>query len=370
MIPVNVPFVPEEDIAAVTGVMREGWISSEAPVVSEFEETFANAHGKDFGVSVPNGSLALDLVISALGIGPGDEVIMPTFTIVSCVAEILRRGAIPIFVDADSETWNMDVSQVKRKVTERTKAIMAVHIYGLPVDMDPITQIAEEFGLVVIEDAAEAHGLMYKDRVCGSMGFVSTFSFYANKNITTGEGGMIITSDSKFADRLRYLRNLAFQPERRFVHSDLGWNYRFTAIQAALGLSQLRRLHQTILKRREIAGLYREALSGITGVHMAPETVDYAQNDYWVVGLSVDSSRFGPASSVQDSLQSAGVGTRPFFFPLHLQPLRHRDPLGKLGDFPVSEFLAEQGFYVPNGLGMSQDDLKKSVSATHEVLSR
>lgn len=370
MIPVNAPLITDDDVAAVSSVLNDGWISSEAPVVAEFEEAFARAHGQSNGVSVPNGSIALDLAIATLELGPGDEVIMPTFTIISCIAEILRRGATPVFVDSCSTTWNMDVSQVEVKINDRTRAILVVHTYGLPVDMDPLIAVADANGLVIIEDAAEAHGLFYRDRVCGSMGFVSTFSFYANKNVTTGEGGMILTSDSEFADKLRYFRNLAFQPERRFQHYELGWNYRFTAIQAALGLSQLRRLPQTILKRREIASRYIEALKSIPGVVFAPDSLPYGTNDYWVVGITLDHELFGKASKVQESLHSAGVGTRPFFYPMHLQPLKGRKHLGTLGEYPVSEFLGDQGFYLPNGLGMSEEDLGEAVVITQKVLSR
>lgn len=370
MIPVNVPLITDDDVAAVSSVLNDGWISSEAPIVAEFEVAFASAHGQSHGVSVPNGSIALDLAIATLDIGPGDEVIMPTFTIISCVAEILRRGATPVFVDSCSTTWNMDVSQVAEKITERTRAILVVHTYGLPVDMDPLVEIADANDLILIEDSAEAHGLYYRDRVCGSMGFVSTFSFYANKNVTTGEGGMILTSDSEFADKLRHFRNLAFQPERRFQHYELGWNYRFTAIQAALGLSQLRRLPQTILKRREIALRYREALESIPGVVFAPDSLPYSKNDYWVVGITVDPKLFGKAIEVQESLHSAGVGTRPFFYPMHLQPLKGMRPLGTFGEYPVSEFLGDQGFYLPNGLGMSEKDLGEAIDVAQKVLSR
>lgn len=370
MIPVNLPSITESDIEAVVQTLRAGWISGEAPIVAEFEEKFARIHGQRHGVAVANGSLALDLVISTLGIGPGDEIILPAFTIISCMSEILRRGATPRFVDADPVTWNMDVSQVEELISSRTRAIMAVHVYGLPVDMDPLLDLAKEHGIPVIEDSAEAHGLMYKDRVCGSLGFASTFSFYANKNVTTGEGGMILTSGEIFAERLRYFRNLTFRSEQRFVHEELGWNMRITAVQAALGISQLSRLEQSILRRREIAALYRERLLGIEGVSMAPASTATAINDYWVVGITLDTAVYSSAHSVAKRLNEAGVQTRPFFFPLHRQPVYKKSRQFKNATLPVSEYLGDYGLYLPNGLGMKDEQLEKSIDISTTVLSQ
>lgn len=369
MIPVNIPLVTEGDIQSVSAVLREGWISGEAPVVQEFEEKFARQNGQSCGVAVPNGSLALDLVISCLDIGKGDEVIVPSFAIISCIAEILRRGARPVFVDSDPETWNMNVEGVERAISERTKAIMVVHTYGLPVDMDPLLAIAATRSILVIEDAAEAHGSFYKERPVGGIGYVSTFSFYANKNITTGEGGMILTSDPKFAEKIRYYRNLTFQPSKRFVHEDLGWNLRFSAIQAALGLSQMKRLVAIVQRRREIATTYRERIGGIPGVRMAPTKTTYAVNDYWVVGAVLDRERFGLASHAATQLLELGVQTRPFFFPLHKQPV-YRRMFGNEVSMPEAEYLGAQGLYFPNGLGMSEADLQEATSRVFEVLNR
>lgn len=369
MIPVNVPLITEADIESVVDVLRQGWISGEAPIVAEFEHAFAVAHGQTFGVCVPNGSLALDLVFSALEIGPGDEIIMPSFTIISCLSEILRRGATPVFVDSELSTWNMDVSKLEEAITPQTVAILTVHTYGLPVDMKPVMSLAEKHCIPIIEDAAEAHGLRYEDLPCGSMGFASTFSFYANKNVTTGEGGIILTSDEVFAERLRYLRNLTFSQDQRFVHDEIGWNLRFTAIQAALGMSQLSRLESTIRERRKIASQYRDKLSEIEGVRMAPDHVRYATNDYWVVGVLLSSERFPRAAEVAAELASKGVQTRPFFFPLHKQPVYFKSPVFREYSNPCSEILGNYGLYLPNGLGSTQDQIDQAVEISYGVLA-
>ena len=368
-IPVNVPEVTEDDIEAVVLAMRGGWISGDSPVVAEFEEKFSAAHGKSFGVAVPNGTLAIDLTVSALDIGVGDEVIMPTFAIISCVSQVLRLGATPVFIDADPITWNMDVRNIEQAITSKTRAILAVHTYGLPVDMDPVLAVASRYSIPVVEDAAESHGLIYKDRVCGSMGFVSTFSFYANKNVTTGEGGMILTDDEALATRLRYLHNLTFNPERRFVHEELGWNLRFTGIQAAMGLSQLARLDSSIEKRRRFSAVYREALAVCEGVAMAPQHTSYATNDYWVVGVVLDSTKKGNAADLAKKLDLQGVQTRPFFYPLHQQPVYLKAPQGHPISLPVAENLGRQGLYFPNGLGMSDAQIHTAAGVIRKTLS-
>src|SRR5438105_13507940 len=252
-IPVNEPLLDGNEKKYLAECIDTRWISSEGPFVQRLEEGMAQHVGRKYGIAVCNGSAALDVAVTALGLGPGDEVILPTFTIISCAAAIVRAGATPVVVDCDPLTWNMDIEQVAQKITPRTRAIMVVHIYGLPVDMDPILELAEKHGLKIIEGAAELIGQTYRSqwsvvsgqwsvRPCGSFGDISTFSFYPNKHVTTGEGGMIVTDDSELAERCRSLRNLCFQAKRRFVHEELGWNLRFTNLQAALGLAQLETL--------------------------------------------------------------------------------------------------------------------------------
>jgi perosamine synthetase len=246
---------------------------------------------------------------------------------------------------------------------------MAVHIYGLPVDMDPLLEIAGRHGIPVIEDAAESHGLRYKDRIAGSMGLVSTFSFYANKNITTGEGGMVLTDDQLLAGRVRGLRNLAFQPERRFIHSELGWNARLSSLQCALGTSQLKRAPEILERRKAIGSLYNDAFSYFDGFSLPLGETAYAENNYWVYGLVLKPELEKTAREVMRSLELKGVGSRPFFFPLHLQPVleKYGIQFGKHAQ-PESELLGEFGFYVPNGLGMSPIDAERVAQAVLEAV--
>ena len=239
-IPVNEPLLDGNEKKYINECIDTGWISSEGPFVERFEKSFAEYNSRKYGIAVSNGTAALEIAVAALGLSVGDEVILPTFTIISCANAIIKAGAVPVPVDSCADTWNMNVDLIEEKITEKTKAIMAVHIYGLPVDMDPVLELAGKYNLKIIEDAAEAIGLDYKDRKCGSFGDVSTFSFYPNKHITTGEGGMILTDDEDVYGACREYRNLCFQPgKRRFVHEKIGWNYRITNIQAALGLAQL-----------------------------------------------------------------------------------------------------------------------------------
>ena len=276
-IPVNQPLLTGNEKQYLNECIETGWISSEGPFVKQFEEKFAQRVNRRFGIAVCNGSMALDAAIAALNIQPGDEVILPTFTIISCGAAIVRAGAIPVVVDCHPETWNMEAAAVKAKITEKTRAIMVVHIYGLPVDIDPILDLAQEYHLKIIEDAAEMHGQTYKGQPCGSFGDISTFSFYPNKHVTTGEGGMIVTDDPELSDRCRSLRNLCFQPQKRFVHEELGWNLRMTNLQAAVGLAQLEQLDKFIHRKREMGKLYTALLSDIPGLQLPVPKTDYAQ---------------------------------------------------------------------------------------------
>lgn len=367
-IPVNRPRITESDIEAVTRVLKEGWISGDSPEVERFEEEFSSLHNCRFGVAVPNGTIALDLLFSVLEIGPGDEVILPSFAIISCLSQVLRLGATPVFVDSEPLTWNMDASQVRQHVTEKTKAILVVHTYGLPADMDPLIEVASEFGLMLIEDSAESHGLAYKGVTCGGFGLASTFSFYANKNVTTGEGGMICTRNEELFHRLRYFRNLTFDATNRFVHSELGWNYRFTGIQAALGRSQLKRLGEMVLYRRRISEIYQGFLEELPGVKFAPSITQYAENDYWVSGLTIDKSLYGSAQGLRSALGDVGVATRPFFYPLHRQPAYMKSPVYRERHLPVADWLYDQGLYLPNGLGLELTEVEEAARRTRKIL--
>ena len=313
-IPVNEPLLDGNEKKYLLECIETGWISSEGHFIKQFEEKFAAKVGRKHGIAVTNGSAALDVAVDALGIGSGDEVILPTFTIISCITQIVRCGAIPVLVDSHPLTYNMDVSQIEAKITPRTKAIMAVHIYGLPVDMNPLLDVAKRYGLKVIEDAAEMHGQTYMGKSCGSFGDISTFSFYSNKHITTGEGGMIVTNDDEIAETCRSLRNLCFQPDRRFVHERLGWNLRMTNMQAAIGLAQLERLNEFVERKRLMGSLYNQLLHGVVGLHLPVQKTNYAENIYWVYGVTIDSKHSTDAKEVMNRLAKKGIGTRPFLF--------------------------------------------------------
>lgn len=356
-IPVNEPLLDGNEKKYLCECIDTGWISSEGPFVTKFENLFSEKVSRKHGIAVANGSVALDLAIVALGIGKDDEVIMPTFTIISCMAAVIRAGAKPVLVDSDSVTWNMDVAQIESRITKKTKAIMVVHIYGLPVDMDPVIEIAKKHNLKIIEDAAEMHGQTYKGKSCGSFGDISCFSFYPNKHITTGEGGMIVCNDDSLAEKCKSLRNLCFIPQKRFLHEELGWNFRFTNLQAALGLAQLERLDEFVERKRKMGKLYQEMLNTITSIQLPLVETSYAENIYWVFGI-VLSERCGMNAEVaMKKLLEMGIGTRPFFYPMHLQPLSKKLNLFAGEKYPVAENLAENGFYIPSGLSISEDQI-------------
>jgi len=366
-IPVNEPLLDGNEKKYLVECIDSGWISSEGPFVKKFEEEFAARVGRTYGVAVSNGSAALEAVVLALGIGVGDEVILPTFTIISCAAAILRAGATPVLVDADPLTWNMDVTRIEERITIRTKAIMAVHIYGLPVDMEPLLSLAERHALYVIEDAAEAHGLTYQGRPCGSFGAVSTFSFYPNKLVTSGEGGMIVTDDPALAERCRGLRNLCFQ-KKRFVHEELGFNYRMTNLQAAVGLAQLERLDEFIVIKRRMGKTYTALLSEISSLQLPLSMTSHTENIYWVYGVVMDDSLDFEAETAMSHLASKHIGTRPFFWCMHEQPVFRRMGLFVGESYPVAEKLARRGFYIPSGLSLKKQQMVCVSEALRDLL--
>ena len=357
-IPVNEPLLNGNEKKYLNQCIDTGWISSEGPFVKEFEEKFAKRVNRQFGIAVCNGTAALDIAVESLEIGKGDEVILPAFTIISCINQIIRSGAKPVLVDSDPLTWNMDVSQIENKITKKTKAIIVIHIYGLPVDMDPILKLAKKYKLKIIEDAAEAIGQIYKGKPCGSFGDISCFSFYPNKHITTGEGGMLLTNSKILASRCRLLRNLCFGKER-FVHFELGWNYRMTNMQAALGLAQLEKLNKHIRRKREIGEKYTQLLKDVDSLQLPLESTDYAENVYWVYGMLLkDKVKFN-AKKMREKLAEKNIGSRPFFYPMHLQPVFKKMRLFKNDKHPVSEKLYKRGFYIPCGLGIEDKQVKE-----------
>lgn len=369
MIPVNRPLLDGNEKRYLCECIETEWISSEGPFVKRLESGFGALCGRRHGIAVCNGSVALDLALAALRIGPGDEVVLPSFTIISCAAAIVRAGATPVLVDCQQDTWNMDPELVAAKITPRTKAIMAVHIYGLPVDMDPILELAKRHKLFVIEDAAEQHGQTYKGRKVGSFGDITTASFYPNKHITTGEGGMVLTDDDELAARCRDLRNLCFDKERRFIHEELGWNFRMSNLQAAVGVAQLERIDAFLLKKREIGRWYEELLAGHPLLQLPLVRTSYAENIYWVYGVVLSDTVPFDAREAIARLKARGVGARHFFWPMHEQPVFQKMGLFAGEHHPHAERCARRGFYLPSGLGNTQAEVQASVHALKDILS-
>lgn len=367
MIPVNEPLLGERELQYVAECIRTGWISSAGRFVGEFEEKWASYCGMRYGIAVSNGTIALQAAVGSIGLESGDEVIMPTFTIVSCALAILYNRGVPVLVDSDPRTWCMDVVRFEGKITSRTRAIMPVHIYGHPVDMDPVLELARTHDLVVIEDAAEAHGAEYKGRRCGGLGDVSCFSFYANKIVTTGEGGMVLTDSEDYAKRLRSLRNLCFRKERRFYHTELGHNFRLTNMQAAVGVAQIERIDELVERKRRMGRMYTERLIDIPGLQL-PVEKPWAKNVYWMYGVVLDESTGLDAAEFARRLSERGVMTRPFFLGMHEQPVFHRMGLFQGEHYPVAERIARQGLYLPSGMALTEEQLDQVCDAVREVL--
>ena len=368
-IPVNEPDLSGNEKKYLLECLETGWISSEGPFVKTFEEQFSKRMGRQYGVAVSNGSVALEAAVQALDLPSGGEVLLPAFTIISCAAAILRAGLTPVLVDADPLTWNLDPALVEAKITPKTCAIMVVHIYGLPTEMTPILRLAEKYGLKIIEDAAEMHGQTYRGQPCGSFGELSTFSFYPNKHVTTGEGGMILTDDPRLAEKCASLRNLCFQPARRFVHEELGYNFRLTNLQAALGVAQLERLDEFVERKRRMGAFYHQAFAEMPEFSLQPLRTAYAENIYWVFGLVLADALPFEAPEMMARLAKLGIGTRPFFWGMHEQPVFQKMGLFAGEHYPVTERLARRGFYIPSGLGVTPDQQAQVVAAVKQALS-
>lgn len=360
-IPVNEPLLDGNEKKYLTECVETGWISSEGRFVKKLEDEFSAYCGQKYGIAVANGSVAIDVAIRALkekySWSDDDEIILPSFAIISCAQSIVYNKLKPVFVDADAISWNIDVEKIEPLITPRTKAIMAVHIYGLPSDMNPIIDLAKKYNLKIIEDSAQAHGQTYRGKKCGGFGDVSTFSFYSNKHITTGEGGMIMTSDKELAEKCNYFKNLCFNPENRFIHTDLGWNFRMSNLQAAIGVAQFERLEEFINRKKKMGAMYQELLKDIPAQLPLLKT-DYAQNNYWIFGLVLNKDVKLCAKEAMKKLAQSGIGTRPFFFPLHKQPVFEKMGLTDKIKRPVSENLYEKGFYIPCGLNLTCDKIE------------
>ena len=369
-IPVNKPLLNGNEMKYLGECIDTGWISSEGPFVKEFEQKMSAAVNRRYGIAVSNGTAALEVAVQALGIGEDDEVIMPSFTIISCAMAVTKLGAVPVLVDSDIHTWNMKVDEIEAKITPKTKAIMIVHLYGLPVEVDKVLALAKMYNLKVIEDAAEMHGQTYKGKPCGSFGDISTFSFYPNKHITTGEGGMVVTDDEKLAERCRMLRNLCFRKDIRYVHDEISDNYRFTNLQAAVGLAQLERLDEFVERKRAMGKYYTGQLKDIDGLILPVERTDYADNIYWVYGIVLDKQTEADNKTVQKLLAEEGIGSRTFFWCMHEQPVYQKQGLFKEESYPEAEYLARKGFYIPSGLALTTEQMERVVMGVRRVMGR
>lgn len=359
MIPVCEPLLDGNEERYVLDCLRSNWISSIGHYVNEFEKQFAAACGTTYGVSCSNGTTALHLALLALGIGPGDEVICPDLNLIAGTNMTILAGAKPVLVDADPDTWCIDPAQIEAKITPQTKAIMAVHLYGHPCDMLPILDIARRHDLYVIEDGAEAHGAEYHGRRVGGIGDIGCFSFYGNKILTTGEGGMVVTNQGWIAERAARLRDQSFEPDR-FKHFDIGYNYRLSNLQAAIGLAQVERLDAKIERKREIARRYSELLGGCEGLRLPVERPN-CRNVYWMYGVVIDDAFGTPRDAVRRRLAEQGIETRAFFHPMHAQPVYERGGDARYpdvnGSYPVAEDLGRRGFYLPSSLGLTAEQI-------------
>ena len=346
----------EKELEYVTECLKTSWISSRGKYVDQFEKEFANYCGCEFGIGTTSGTTALHLALAASKIGPGDEVVVPTFTIVSTILAIIYTGAKPVLVDSDPETWNIDVGLIEQKITKNTKAILPVHMYGHPCDMDPILDMARRHKLIVIEDAAEVHGSEYKNKKAGGIGDIGCFSFYANKIITTGEGGMVVTNDKVVAERASLLKDLAFIPEKRFLHKELGFNYRMTNIEAAIGLAQLEKIDDLVNRRRNNARRYNAILKDIDGIKLPVER-PWAKNVYWMYCITIEKEFGISRDDVMKKLKENGVDSRSFFIPMHKQPVFLDMGLFANETYRVAEEISEKGLYLPSSPGLTDNQV-------------
>lgn len=368
MIPVSEPSLDGNERQYLLECIESGWISSEGPFVARLEAGLAERVGRRHGVAVCNGTAALELAVRVLELEPGDEVILPSFTIISCALAVIRAGATPVVVDSNPETWNMDPRAVAKAITGRTRAIMMVHIYGLPCEVDPLLALARQHRLHVIEDASQLLGQHYRDRPCGSFGDISTFSFYPNKLLTTGEGGMVVMDDASLAEHCRSLRNLSFGQRQRFVHEEIGSNYRMSNLQAALGVAQLERLDGFVRRKREIGDRYTERLRETKGLQLPLDSTHEAQNIYWVYGVVLARSSGLDMEGCMQQLAERGIQTRPFFWGMHEQPALRRLGLFEGVECPVAERLARRGFYLPSGMTTTDEQIDTVSKAVRELI--
>lgn len=359
-IPIAKPEIGEEELRNVIDAVKSGWVSSKGPFIEEFEKSFSGYIGTKYGIATSNGTTALHLALVALGIGKGDKVLVPSLDFVSVANTVTYVGADPVFLDSHPEYWCIDPSKIADSIDKHTKAIIAVHLYGHPCDMDKIVKIATDYNLYLLEDCAEAHGAEYKNKKTGSFGVISCFSFYGNKIITTGEGGMCLTDREDLSEKMKILRDHGMNPHKKYWHDIIGFNYRMTNLQAALGVAQLKKIGQLINKKREIAATYNKLLKDLPTVTPAPE-MPWAKNVYWLYSILVEKAL---RNKIIEYLEQQGIEARPFFYPSHTLP-----PYKRNLQLPIAEELSARGLNLPSGHGLSENQIQEVIDSLRVILN-
>ena len=368
IIPVNFPIITKEDALEVFKTVKSGWVSSTGDKIINFENKFSKLTKRKYATTVSNGTAALEIALKTLNLKKNSEIIIPTFNIISAALAIIRNNLRPVLVDTDLKTWNMCLKDFENKITKRTKAVIVTHTYNFPCDMSRIIKICRQKKIIIIEDAAEMIGQTYKGKPCGSFGEISTFSFYANKHITTGEGGIILTNKKKIYEKACNLRNLAFGKKNRFNHEDMGWNYRFTNMQAALGLSQLKRVKKIISLKRSIGIQYFNLLKNNKNIIVQEPKQNNENNIYWIFGILIKKNSKFKKNLVIKKLLKKNIQTRDFFWPMHKQKIFKRKKLFKINKFPNADFLSNNGFYVPTGINISKKEIQYVAKVINDIL--
>lgn len=356
VLPVAEPEIGDKELEYVTECITSNWISSIGKFVTRFEDEFARFCGTRYAIATSNGTVALHLALVTLGIGPGDEVIVPTLTFIATANAVTYTGAKPVFVDSERQTWNIDPAKIEAAITPRTRAVIPVHLYGHPADMAPIMEIAKKYHLYVIEDAAEAHGATYRGNYVGSMGDIGCFSFFGNKIITTGEGGMLTTNQENLARQAKMLRDHGVSPDKKYWHPLIGFNYRLTNLQAAIGVAQMEKIDRILDRKREIALLYRSLLENVAGITL-PSEASWAKSVFWMYSILVEKEYGMSRDELMTRLKEAGVDSRPVFYPVHTMP-----PYQQGLSFPVAEELASKGISLPSGIGLRDEEIERVAS--------
>ena len=334
------------------------WISSSGKYLEAFEKKWASYCGAKDGIAVTNGTSALQVAFKSLNLKPGDEVIMPSFTIISCATAIIEAGGTPVLVDCYKDTWCLNIEQVEKKINKKTKALLVVHMFGHPAEMDSIMKIVKKNKLFLIEDAAESHGAIYKKKRVGGFGDLSCFSFYANKLITTGEGGMVLSNNKKLTEKIRSLRNLSFRSDRRFYHTEIGYNYRLTNMQAAIGISQIENLKIHIKIKRDNTFYYNKLIKKMNLPLRLPIERKDSKSVFWMYGVVIENRQFD-AVYLAEKLNNYGIETRPLFLGMHEQPILKKKKIFKNEKFPITEELSKYGLYLPSGLKLNKKKIDK-----------